>query len=214
MEVFCTMPKQRSRNESDTVQRAVTAFRTDGGMLRMTEALRAGIHRNTLYAMLDEGIIERLSRGLYRLTDAIPLGNPDLVTVAQKVPKSVICLISALAYYELTTQIPHEVYIAISRNSEPPRLDYPPVRVFRFSGKAFSEGIEHQRVDGVQVRIYSREKTLADCFKYRNKIGLDTTLEALRLYRQRRRVNVESLMRFAEVCRVASVMRPYLEATL
>ena len=208
------MPKPQSRNEPDAVRRAVAAFRAGGGMLRMVEAIRAGIHRNTLYAMLDAGMIERLSRGLYRLTGVLPLGNPDLVTVSQKAPQSVICLISALAHYELTTQIPHEVYIAISRNSEPPRFDYPPVRVFRFSGDAFSEGIERHQVDSVQVRIYSREKTLADCFKYRNKIGLDTTLEALRLYRQQRRVNVDVLMRFAEVCRVASVMRPYLEATL
>lgn len=208
------MPKKKLRPESDAIRRAEAVFRASVGMLRMADALRAGIHRNTLYSMLDAGIIERLSRGLYRLTDAPPLGNSDLITVAQKAPRSVICLISALAYHELTTQIPHDVYIAVSRNSEPPRLDYPPVRVFRFSGKAFSEGIEHQRMDGIDVPIYSPEKTLADCFKYRNKIGLDTAIEALRLYRQQRRVNMAAMMRYAEICRVASVIRPYLEATL
>jgi predicted transcriptional regulator of viral defense system len=208
------MSKQQVRKEPDSVRRAVVSFRANGGMLRMTEALHAGIHRNTLSVMLKTGTIERLSRGLYRLTDVLPLGNPDLVTVAQKAPQSVICLISALAYHELTTQIPHEVYIAISRNSEPPRLDYPPVRVFRISGKAFSEGIENQSVDGVKVRIYSREKTLADSFKYRKKIGLDTVLEAIRLYKQSRRTNIETLMRYAEICRVTKVMRPYLEAVL
>jgi predicted transcriptional regulator of viral defense system len=180
----------------------------------MAEALRSGIHRRTLYALREAGLTEQLSRGLYRLADAQPLGSPDLVAVAAKVPKGVICLVSALAFHELTTQIPHEVYVAISRNAEAPRLDHPPVRSFRFSGRAFSEGIETRQIDGVPVRIYSREKTLADSFKYRNKIGLDTVLEALRLYKEQGRVNVEALMRYAAVCRVTKVMRPYLEAVL
>jgi predicted transcriptional regulator of viral defense system len=183
-------------------------------MMRTQEALGAGIHPRTLYALRDAGVLERLTRGVYRLAAATPLGNPDLVTVALRAPDSVICLVSALAFHELTTQIPHEVCVAIPRGAEPPHLDHPPLRTFWFTGKAFTEGIESHRLDGMTIRIYNREKTLADCFKYRNKIGLDTTLEALRLYRQQRRVNVESLMRFAEVCRVASVMRPYLEATL
>lgn len=208
------MASPKTSPQTDATERAISVFRENRGMLRMANALRAGIHRNTLNAMLRAGIVERLSRGLYRLTDALPLGNPDLVTVSHKVPNGVICLISALAYHELTTQIPHEVYVAVSRNSEPPRLDYPPVRVFRFSGKAFTEGIQRHRLDGVAVHIYNREKTLADCFKYRNKIGLDTVLESLRLYREQRRVNVESLMQFAEICRVAKVMRPYLESIL
>jgi predicted transcriptional regulator of viral defense system len=180
----------------------------------MTDALRAGIHRRTLYQLRDARAIEQLSRGLYRLADAPPLGNPDLVTVALRVPKGVVCLISALAFHELTTQVPHEVSIAISRNSEPPRIDYPPVRVFRFSPHPFAAGVETHRLDGVPVRVYSREKTLADCFKYRNSIGLDTALEAVRLYRQQGRVNVNRLMEYAKVCRVTQVMRPYLEALL
>jgi predicted transcriptional regulator of viral defense system len=183
-------------------------------MLRMAQALRSGIHRRTLYALRDAGLTEQLSRGLYRLADTQPLGNPDLVTVAAKVPKGVICLLSALAFHELTTQIPHEVYVAIPRNAEAPRLDHPPVRSFRFSGLAFSEGIETHRMDGVSVRIYSREKTLADCFKYRNKIGLDTALEALRLYKEQGRINVDAILRYAAICRVTKVMRPYLEAVL
>ena len=180
----------------------------------MADAIRAGIHRNTLYGMLEAGLIERLSRGLYRVTDSEPLGNPDLVTVAKRVPKGVICLISALAYHDLTTQIPHEVHIAVPRNAEPPRLDYPPIRSYRFSGSAFSTGIETPRIDDIPVRIYNPEKTLADCFRYRNRIGLDTVLEALRLYKERRRVRVDNLLKYAEVCRVARVMRPYLEAIL
>lgn len=202
------MPKQAPQ------QRAQQIFRKNGGMLRMSQAIRSGIHRQTLRVMLDQGVIERLSRGLYQLADAAPPSQPDLAIVAAKVPQGVICLISALAFHELTTQIPHEVYLAIARNAEPPRLDYPPVRVFRFSDEAFTEGIETHDVGPVSVRIYCREKTLADCFKFRNKIGLDTCIEALRTYRQQRRFNVATLLKYAAVCRVSRVIRPYLEALL
>ncbi len=194
--------------------KARATFQRHGGVLRMAEAVRAGIHRRTLYAMRDAGIVEMLSRGLYRLADAPPLANPDLVTVALKVPRGVVCLISALAHHQLTTQIPHEVYVAIPRDSEPPRLDYPPVRVFRFNPRSYGAGVETHALDGVSVRIYSREKTLADCFKYRNKIGLDTVLEALRLYKEQGRIDVAALLRYAALCRVAKIMRPYLEAIL
>src|SRR5262249_6113724 len=146
--VSCTMS---GIPESKTVRTAKASFREHGGVLRMTEAVKAGIHRRTLYAMRDAGIIEQLSRGLYRLADAPPLGNPDLVTVGLKVPQGVICLISALAYHELTSQIPHQVYVAIPRNSEPPRLDYPPIRLFRFERRAFIEGIETHTIDKVKV---------------------------------------------------------------
>ena len=181
-------------------------------MLRMAEALRSGIHRRTLYALRDAGLTEQLSRGLYRLADAQPLGSPDLVAVAAKVPKGVICLLSALAFHELTTQIPHEVYVAISRNAEAPRLHHPPVRSFRFSGRAFSEGIETHPIDEVPVRIYSREKTLADSFKYRNKIGLDVALEALRDCWRQKKATMDDLHRAAVTRRMANVMRPYLES--
>ena len=203
--------KQRKR---DTFEEAKAVFRRHAGVLRTSQAVRAGIHPRTLYTMRDAGMVERLSRGLYRLADLPPLGNPDLVSVALKVPRGAICLISALAFHEITTQIPHEVYVALERGSEPPRLDYPPMRVFWFTGSAFKEGIETKKVEEVPVRVYSPEKTVADCFKYRNKIGLDTAIEALRLYRQRGRVNVDDLIRFARVCRVEKVMRPYLEALI
>ncbi len=208
------MSKSVADHEKNSRERALAVFRQRGGMLRTKDALQAGIHPRTLYSLRDEGVLECLSRGLYRLSDAIPLANPDLVAVAKRVPDGVICLISALAYYELTTQIPHEVHLAIRRNAEAPRIDYPPVRVFWFAGKAFSEGIETHRLDGVPVRIYSREKTLADCFKYRNKIGMDTVLEALRLYKEQRRLNVEAILQYAELRGVGDVIRPYLEAIL
>jgi len=208
------MARRSTRKRGDRFQRAVTVFEKHGGILRTAEALRAGIHPHTLYAMRDAGTLKRISRGVYRLAERPPLGNPDLVTVAKRVPNGVICLISALAFHDLTTQIPHEVHVALPRGAEEPRLDFPPIRTFRFTGKSFTEGIETHRLDGVPVRIYSPEKTLADCFKFRNKIGLDVVIEALRFYRERRKIKVEELMRLVSVCRVQKVIRPYMEALL
>src|SRR5947209_4120691 len=196
------------------LNKARSEFRRHGGLLRMADALRFGIHRRTLYAMRDAGQLEVLARGLYRLTDAPPLGNPDLVTVAAKVPHGVVYLISALAFHEMTTQIPHEVCIAVPRNSEPPHLDYPPIRVVRLSQAPYAAGIETHHLDSVAVKVYSREKSLADCFKHRNEIGLDTVLEAVRMYKAQGRVNADAILRFASICRVARVARPYLESLL
>jgi predicted transcriptional regulator of viral defense system len=176
--------------------------------------MRAGIHPSTLYAMRDAGSLEVVSRGVYRLAGSEPLGNPDLVTVATRVRGGVICLISALAFHEITTQIPHEVHVALQRGSEGSRLEYPPIKIYWFKGQAFTAGVETHEIDGVGAQIYSPEKTLADCFKFRNKIGLDTAVEAVRFYRERRSVNVDALMRYAAICRVEKVMRPYLEAIL
>jgi predicted transcriptional regulator of viral defense system len=208
------MPVQRTKLENSALAKAKRLFRKHGGIMRMANAIQAGIHRTTLYAMRDAGLVEQLSRGLYRLADAPPLANPDLVTVARRVPRGVVCLISALALHDLTTQIPHELYLAIPRDSEPPRMDYPPIRVFRFANQAFAAGVETRDMDGAKVRVYGREKTLADCFKYRNKIGLDTAVEALKRYKQQGRINADALLRYAQICRVANVMRPYLEAVL
>lgn len=183
-------------------------------MLRTADALRAGIHPRTLYEMRDAGELERLGRGLYRLADLPPLGNPDLVTVALKAPQGVVCLISALAFHEITTQIPHEVHLALSRGTATPRIEHPPLKVYRFTGKAFSSGVAVHDIDRVPVRIYAPEKTIADCFKYRNALGLDTVLEALKLYLKRRRRDVDALMQYARVCRVENTMRPYVEALL
>jgi predicted transcriptional regulator of viral defense system len=193
---------------------AEQAFRTHHGLLRSRQAFALGIHPRTLYQMRDEGLVEPLSRGLYRLVDLPPFSNPDLVTVALKVPGGVICLVSALAFHDLTTQVPHAIHVALGSGAKPPRLDYPPLKIYWFTGKAFGEGIETHRIDEMPVRIYSREKTIADCFKYRNKLGLDVALEALKRYRERGRMDVESLLRSALACRVQNVMQPYLEALL
>jgi predicted transcriptional regulator of viral defense system len=207
------MPAKMNKRGS-RFDRAVAIFRKHGGILRTAQALRAGIHPSTLYTMRDVGALEVISRGVYRLDGSEPLGNPDLVTVATRVRGGVICLISALAFHEITTQIPHEVHVALQRGAEEPRLEHPPIKTYRFTGQAFKAGVETYEIDGVSVRIYSPEKTLADCFKFRNKIGLDTAVEAVRFYRERRIVNVDALMRYAAICRVQKVMRPYLEAIL
>jgi predicted transcriptional regulator of viral defense system len=200
------------RKVGTALSRARIVFRRHRGVLRTKDALRLGIHPETLYKLRDSGELVRLGRGLYRLSDLPPLGNPDLVTVALKIPSAVVCLISALAFHELTTQIPHEVYLALPRGAEEPRLDHPPIRIFWFTKRAFAFGLEIHRLDGTSVRIYSPEKTVADCFKYRNKIGLDTAREALKFYLERRKKKLDSLLQAAEVCRVSRVMRPYLEA--
>lgn len=198
----------------DQFAAASTIFRRHGGILRMSEAIRQGISKRTLYAMRDSGALEQLSRGLYRLASLPRLEAPDLVTAASRVPNGVICLISALAFHDLTTQVPHAVDIAVPKGTETPRVDYPPLNVYWFSGPAFSEGIETRTIDGVAVRIYSAEKSVADAFKFRNKIGLEVALEALRNWRKRRGTQVEDLLVQARNCRIERVIRPYLEAVV
>lgn len=196
------------------ISSAKQVFQSAGGILRTGEALGKGIHRRTLYAMRDAGVLDCLARGLYRLADLPLLSEPDLVTVAHKIPQGVICLISALAFHQITTQIPHAVYVALKRGAERPRLGYPPTRVFWFSGDAFTSGVEHHHIDDSVVQVYSIEKTLADCFKYRNKIGMDITLEALKQYLEKGRPQLRALNEYARVCRVEKIMRPYIEAQL
>lgn len=193
----------------------IKRLRSIGAVFRASQALDAGISRKALYGMRDAGIIESLSRGLYKLSRSHPLVAPDLVSVARRVPRGVICLISALSYHNLTTQIPHQVHIAIERgNRRAPRIDYPPVRVYQFSQSAYSEGIEIHEIDKTQIKIYSIEKTLADAFKFRGKIGLDVFLEALKNWRKMRRKNLNALLYFAKINRVEKNMLPYLEALL
>ena len=210
------------RNLSDAAQtpdtgamgRAIGVFKKSGGILNTKRAVELGVHPRELYALRDAGKLERLERGLYRLANAKPLGNPDLVTVSHKVPKGVVCLISALAFHRLTTQIPHSVYLAIPANDQAPAMQYPPLRIFWYSKPVYESGIEEVTLDGTPVRVYSAKKTLADCFKYRNKLGIDVCTEALNLYRQRGRMRLDQIEQFARVCRVERVMRPYLEAIL
>jgi len=193
-------------------QQARIIFQKHGGMLRTRDAIRLGIHPRTLYAMRDAGELRQVRRGYFRLADLPELGNPDLVAAALAVPRGVICLISALAYHGIGTQIPRVVDIAIHKDVKHPKVDYPPIRIFWFTGNALTTGIQTHELDTVPVRIYSPAKTVADCFKFRNRIGLDVALEALREVRRNRLATVDELFQMAKLCRVANVMRPYLEA--
>ncbi len=190
----------------------VELFRKHGGGLRMSEALRLGVSRKALYAMRDAGVIEPVTRGTYRLASLDPLAHPDLVAIATRVPQGVLCLISALSFHELTTQIPHAIDVALPRGTRKPRFDYPPTRFYWFSGPAFDDGIATHKLDGVAVRVYDPEKTLVDCFRYRNQLGMDVVLEALRLWREGRRKKLDVLLKYARMRHVERTMRPYLEA--
>jgi len=188
------------------------AFRRAGGILRTAEALEAGVHPRDLYALRDSGVLEQLSRGLYRLADLPPLAEPDLVTVAKRVPKAVIALVSALHYHGLTTEIPHEVSVALPRGTARPKLDWPPLRVYRLSGDMFGSGIETYERDGLRLRIYGAAKTVADCFRFRKQLGIEVAIEALRTGLAERKFTPAEVLRAAKVCRVERVVRPYLEA--
>ncbi|MCS4503358.1 type IV toxin-antitoxin system AbiEi family antitoxin domain-containing protein [Arhodomonas aquaeolei] len=189
-------------------------FRAHGGQLRLSEALALGMNRYQFYRLRDQGVIELVSRGLYRLTELPSADNPDLLAVATRFPKAVLCLVSALAWHDMTTQIPRRIDLAVARNARPPKLDYPPVRGYRFSGKRFTSGVERHEVDGATIRVYCPEKTLADCFAFRNNVGMDVVLEAIRLYPKRHRPDYSRVLEYAEICRVAKAMRPYLEASV
>lgn len=192
--------------------RALETFRRGGGRLRTKEALSLGIHPRTLYGLRDGGRIVRVSRGIYQLADHAPYAHPDLVTVALRVPRAVLCLVSALAFHDATSEIPHEVQIALPRATKTPRLDFPPIRVFRFSGPGLSEGIEMVKVDGVDLRVYGLAKTVVDCFRFRNKLGLDVALDAMSQAMRRGGVRPAQILHYARLCRIESVLLPYLEA--
>jgi predicted transcriptional regulator of viral defense system len=182
------------------------------GWLRASELASAGVPRVVLTRMTASGQLERAARGLYRLPDSLGSEHEGLMTVATKVPQAVFCLLSALQFHGLTTQLPRQVWIAMPRGSHAPRIDHPPIKMVQLTGDAYSEGIESHLHDKVALRVYSVAKTVVDCFKHRNKIGLDVALEALKDARSQKKASADELWRYAKICRVANVMRPYLEA--
>jgi len=181
-------------------------------VLRTREIEALGISREQLGRLHRRGVVQRVSRGLYSLPDGAASTNHTLAEVAKRVPHGVACLLSALRFHGFTTQAPSEVWLAIDVKARRPVEAQLPLRIVRFSGEALVAGVEEHEVDGVTVRVYSPAKTVADCFKFRNKIGLDVALEALREGWRERRFSMDELWRYAKVCRVANVMRPYLEA--
>ncbi len=195
------------------LQTVLETFRQHGGVLRTGQALMQGIHPAALYSLVESGQLTRLARGLYRLADAPEFSNPDLAVVAAKAPDAVVCLISALSFHGITTQVPRAVYLAVPRGRYAGlRLRTPPVKIYRFDAATFDQGIETHRIDGETVRIYSVVRTLVDCFKYRNKLGLDIAIEALRFARQRKRIRNREILHFAHLLRQVRVMSPYLES--
>lgn len=182
------------------------------GWVRASDLADAGVPRVVLTRMAASGQLERAARGLYRLPDSGSSEHEGLLTVASKVPQAVVCLLSALQFHGLTTQLPWQVWIAMPRGSHVPRLEYPPIRMVQFTGEAYTQGIETHERDGVKLHVYSVAKTVADCFKHRNKIGMDVALEALKDARAQGRASFDDLWRSAKVCRVSNVMRPYMEA--
>lgn len=182
------------------------------GVLQGSDLEREGIARQYLYRLYQKGVLDRVDHGLYTLANAAVSEYQTLIEAARRVPHGVVCLLSALRFHELTTQAPFEVWIAIETNARRPRPESIPIRVVYMSGDALRLGIEHHQIDGVSVPIYGMAKTVADGFKFRNKIGLDVAIEALRDYRRSPHFDMDDLWRFAEICRVAGVMRPYLEA--
>lgn len=177
---------------------------------RDVEAL--GIARAFLTRLERRGLLERRARGVYVLADAPVSEHHSLALAAKLVPRGVICLLSALRFHGLTTQDPHEVWMAIDVKARKPSVEFPVLRIVRFSGRSLAEGIETHLIEAVPVQVYSPAKTVADCFKYRNKIGMDVAIEALRDALRKRKATIDEIHRFAKVCRVANVVRPYLES--
>jgi predicted transcriptional regulator of viral defense system len=189
-------------------------FEKHNGTLRVSQAVRLGVPEHIVYEMIEQGELVKEARGIYRLSDSDPLSNPDLVQVSLLVPKAVICLISALYFYELTTQIPHSIYIALPQNTGKPRLKYPPLEVFWVTNSLHSIGVETHVLDGVKVKIYNREKTVADCFKFRKRIGEEIALEALKDYVKQPKLDVHKLLQYAKINRVEKRIMPYLKSLL
>ena len=182
------------------------------GLLRPGDLAELGIPRVYLTRLAAGGKLVKAGRGLYRLAEAPLSENEGLTIVAARAPQAVFCLLTALQFHGLTTQLPRQVWIALPQGSHAPRIEYPPIKLIQYTGDAFTQGIETHRIDQVDIRVYSIAKTVADCFKHRNKIGLDVALEALKDARSQRKASADDLWRYAKICRVANVMRPYLEA--
>jgi len=182
------------------------------GIVRPSDLETRGIPRARLYSLVQEGLVERRGRGIYVARDHALTADHALAQTAKRVPNGVLCLLTALRFHGLTTQSPAEVWIALPEKARKPRLDYPRLRIVRFSGKALTEGVETHPVEGVNVRFYSAAKTVADCFKFRNKIGIDVAVEALKDFSRTHRGGANELARFARICRITRVIQPYLDA--
>lgn len=189
-------------------------FLANGGYLRMSQAIEAGVSRHAFYALRDNGVLIQESRGLYRLSGQSDHPYPDLCVISLRYPKAVLCLVSALSFHDVTTQIPKEVNIALPRGSRTPVMRYPPLHAYFFSKASYEAGIEEHMIEGVGVKVYDLEKTIIDCFKFRNQIGMDVFLEAIKLYKTKAKGYPSRLAEYAKTCSVEKAVSPYLEAIL
>ncbi|MFC1524872.1 transcriptional regulator [Planctomycetota bacterium] len=192
----------------------INFFQNNGGVVRFSAILKAGFHPDSLIDLTDERRVEKIGKGLYRLTNYSPATHPDLVIASFQAPKGIICLISALAFHETTSEIPKHVDIAIPRDTWANRIKYPPVRFYRFSYAAWKAGIEEHTIEKHKIRVYSLAKTVTDCFKFRNKIGMDVAREALKAAVTEKGINLKEIMQYAKICRVDRIIKPILEAML
>ena len=181
-------------------------------LMNSREFSSEGIDTKTLTRMVDEGAIHRIARGLYTAPDYIPGTHHSLLEACKLIDTSVVCLLSALSFHEIGTQNPSEVWIAVPRGTRMPEVSEYPIQISLFSGKAYSSGIEEHTMDGVVIRVYSIAKTIADCFKYRNKLGMDVAIEALKDIIRNKRTSFDEILHFARICRVEKVMKPYMES--
>ncbi len=192
-------------------EHAINIFEQNGGLLHTSQALGLGIHPRTLYHLRDIGELEAISRGIYRLTSLPPLSDPDLTTIALRVPRAVVCLVSALAFHGVSNEIPHKVHIALPRGAKKPRIDYPPIQVHQFGAEIYTAGVAVVQIDDVQVQVYSLAKTIADCFRFRNSLGTDVAVQALGDAIRREGVSPAEILNYARICRIETVIVPYLE---
>lgn len=196
----------------ESTKQAVTRLAKRHGVIRPRDLDRLGLARTYIQRLQAEGVLRRVAHGTYRLADYPVTEHATLVEAARRIPAGIACLLSALQFHGIGTQMSPQVWLAIDRKAWKPRVSGIPIHFVRFSGHALTEGIEKHRIEGVTVRVYCPAKTVADCFKYRNKLGLDVALEALEECRRARKCSNDDLWRFAKICRVERVMRPYMEA--
>jgi predicted transcriptional regulator of viral defense system len=199
-------------DENTSIQKQVLEMAKQSGVIRVRDVIARGIHPEYLRRLCKKGFLVRIGRGMYMATDFDVSSEHSMVESCKRVPQGIICLLSALRFHEIGTQNPHEVWMALPLKARRPKDSYPPLHIVRFSGPAFTEGVEKHRIEGVIVQVYNPAKTVADCFKYRNKIGLDVVLEALKDCLQRNKATIDELWNYAKICRVTKVMKPYMEA--
>ena len=197
---------------SNSTENAILKMARKTGVVRAREIREAGLHPEYLRKLCKTGQLIRTGRGLYSLADGDFTEHHSLAEACMRVPHGIICLLSALSYHQIGTQNPHQIWMAIDRAMRKPKVDYPPIRIFRFSGPSLKEGIEEKKIEGVSVRVYNPAKTVADCFKYRNKVGIDVAIEALKECWRSGRCEIDELVNYARICRVSNIMQPYMEA--